>query len=227
MKKRTKNLLIVLLIILIILFLGIGIYIYLKETYSLENIKEQLISNEKNMENVYIVSEINEKGTIRYMETFIENNDRYIVLKNQSSEVLQEYFYDFETSEVVLVNHQDKTIIQILNANKNSLNGLLPTQNLLWVTDDSNYQYSGKENIEGKECIKISHTEEYYDLITRDTYYIDLKENQILKYEMFKGSTMDNLEKEVTYTYSYSYNTVTPEKLLKFNRSNYPDYTFT
>ena len=90
--------------------------------------------------------------------------------------------------------------------------------------DASEYEFLGREDINGKKCLKIRFL--INDEETReDYYYIDLEDNNIIKQEIYtQGYSSNELEKTTELTYTYSYDTLTDNDVKKFDIDDYPDY---
>lgn len=212
-------------IIIIIFLIGIlilSIFLYNKSKYSLENVTNMLNSAKEAL-NIHITTNYSGKEERTCTDTFLKDNVYYVITKDASStEPIQEHFYNSEDSNLISVNYKDKTITTISNISSNNLPFLATTNFFLESSKNSEFKYLGKEKVDNKECLKVCLT---YNSETKTYYYIDLKNNCIIREESFNLNNSGEWEKISEVTYTYSYNSVTDNDIIKFDAINYPNYT--
>lgn len=228
MLKNKKVIISLIVVILIIIIAILANYIYTKSRYSLENV-QAMLDSAKSDSNVHISEEYKGKEnpnttTVATVDTYMKDNLYYVTQKNVDGEVILESFGNTKEQKRVDVIHTDQTIVSStiaeLEEGTNS-NFLILSKNAT-----AEYEYIGKETINGKQCIKVSITNEYNDKVEKIYYYIDLEDNRIIKLENYTGNNIKELEQESEVTYTYSYNTVQDKDILSFDINNYPNYEY-
>lgn len=224
MKKKIK----IFAIIVIILIGIITIFAFnanLKAIYALGNVKE-LLNSGKESDNLYVSYKMESKDASIVIDTFMKDNYIYEVCKDEkTSEIKYESFFNPENSEKAIVMYSEKMI----NISKESIDNISinsENDNFFIMSEKmtSEYKYIKKEKANGKKCIKVCITDEQGDKITKDYYYIDLEDNQIIMHESYEGTDSKRLEKNFKETYNYSYDLLTEENIKKFDINKYPEY---
>ena len=224
--KKTFIMLAIDVIAAIIIFLILILFI--KNTYNLEHVSS-MVSSSKFPTNVHIKSEIVSDESTQYVDYYIKEDNIYVCQKDNASTIV-ETLQDLESSEQLIIMHTDKIIIKSFAMS--SVEELLKdtfsilSEKAKQNKDNVEYKYCRKENIEGRECIKVSFEENLTDKVEMRYFYIDLENNYIIKFEYYEGSNDKELNKIQTETYSYEFNSVTDDDILKFDINNYPDYQY-
>lgn len=229
-----KKSMIVLIFVIIIVAIIAGVIIYKNSTYSLEKVKS-LLNSGKETENMKITEEVSsENGNYENQtyEQYIKDNYIYSITKNSDSEVIGKVLYNKENSELItILDNQKQITVNNNNLDENNKNTKVLKDESFMTLINSNagadYEYCGKEEINGKECIKVSLlNKNVVEKVEKEYYYIDLEDNHIIKNEIYEGTDENNLKKTDEITYTYSYDTVKDEDILKFDRADYPDYEY-
>ncbi len=215
----------IIILVFIIILIALTYFIYEKLNYTLSEV-EEILNTPKSTSNMHVVIDGVEDSEPTYIEVFMKDNFYYVIYKtNKSANISQESYYNPETLELVNVDQEQKGILEtpdasieniyILTANEDFNNSKI---------DASEYKFLGKENVNGKKCLKVCFIIE--DEETReDYYYIDLEDNKIIKQEVFTPNhSSGELEKTTELTYTYSYDTLTDNDVKKFDIDDYPDY---
>ena len=228
----TKKKKILITIIIMELFL-IGILVYhniQNRIYSLDNVK-LLLSIPDSSSNLHIEYDHFEgENETLIGHVYINKKDEFVytVQKDATMTYKVETFVNKLNKKVITIIHDDKKVI-CTPLKEEDLSYDIPFYDNFFIMADTNhatYQYHGKRTVDGKRCIKVSLTKEYSNQVTRIYYYIDLDDNNIIKYEEYTGSDLDHLKKSFTETYRYDYNIVTYKNILNFDMSNYPGYDY-
>ena len=144
---------------------------------------------------------------------------------------MSETLQNLESSEQIIILHTDKTITKssIMTNVKEPLKETFSilSEKAKQNKENVDYKYYGKENVEGRECIKVSFEESLTDKVVERYFYIDVENNYIIKCEYYEGTNDQELNKIQTEPYSYEFNSVTDDDILKFDINNYPDYQYT
>ena len=229
MKKK----IIICLVILAVLII-IGFLVYRNSNYCVDKIKE-ILNSGKTSTNMHVSIEqtnLND-GKKYYLDLYRKDNLFYIIGKNDESEVEQEILYNEKDEKTLTILHEQKEII-----NSNQIENNISTyifdsgkSNFLMLLDNTKgikYKYHGKENVNGKECLKVSLIDEKNEeKKSQNYYYIDLENNNnVIKYEYYEGESINELNKKHEELYTYSYDTVTDDDILQFDINNYPDYKY-
>ena len=231
---KKKSMIILIFVIIIIVAIIAGVIIYKNSTYSLEKVKS-LLNSGKETENMKITEEVSsENGNYENQtyEQYIKDNYIYSITKNSDSEVIGKVLYNKENSELITVlDNQKQITVNNNNLDENNKNTKVLKDESFMTLINSNagadYEYCGKEEINGKECIKVSLlNKNVVEKVEKKYYYIDLEDNHIIKNEIYEGTDENNLKKTDEITYTYSYDTVKDEDILKFDRADYPDYEY-
>lgn len=216
MKKYLKIIVpIILIVILLICF-------YLKYQHSLVKMAGLIDKKNDIPDNVYLKKEfINNVGIITEE---IYKKDKIIYNKHYTDAENEDIIWDFEKKQIILINHTPTKNISFYNIEGEGLTNPI-NEYFYGISEElrnseKKYKYYGKENIDGKECIKFSLTDDEGYIMY---YYIDIQKKVLYKIEY--GLNYDN---QYTFFYSekytYSENTVKNEDILEFDISNYPDY---
>lgn len=88
------------------------------------------------------------------------------------------------------------------------------------------YKYCGKENINGKKCIKISFTDNNENSIHIDYYYIDIESNLIIQVQSYSGDNIKELKLIKTINWEYQFDVVTDSDIVQFDINDYQDYEY-
>lgn len=231
---KKKSMIILIFVIIIIVAIIAGVIIYKNSTYSLEKVKS-LLNSGKETENMKITEEVSsENGNYENQtyEQYIKDNYIYSITKNSDSEVIGKVLYNKENSELItILDNQKQITVNNNNLDENNKNTKVLKDESFMTLINSNagadYEYCGKEEINGKECIKVSLlNKNVVEKVEKEYYYIDLEDNHIIKNEIYEGTDENNLKKTDEITYTYSYDTVKDEDILKFDRADYPDYEY-
>lgn len=231
---KKKSMIILIFVIIIIVAIIAGVIIYKNSTYSLEKVKS-LLNSGKETENMKITEEVSsENGNYENQtyEQYIKDNYIYSITKNSDSEVIGKVLYNKENSELItILDNQKQITVNNNNLDENDKNTKVLKDESFMTLINSNagadYEYCGKEEINGKECIKVSLlNKNVVEKVEKEYYYIDLEDNHIVKNEIYEGTDENNLKKTDEITYTYSYDTVKDEDILKFDRADYPDYEY-
>lgn len=231
---KKKSMIVLIFVIIIIVAIIAGVIIYKNSTYSLEKVKS-LLNSGKETENMKITEEVSsENGNYENQtyEQYIKDNYIYSITKNSDSEVIGKVLYNKENSELItILDNQKQITVNNNNLDENNKNTKVLKDESFMTLINSNagadYEYCGKEEINGKECIKVSLlNKNVVEKVEKEYYYIDLEDNHIIKNEIYEGTDENNLKKTDEITYTYSYDTVKDEDILKFDRADYPDYEY-
>lgn len=213
--KRYKKILVIFLVLLIIILIAI---IKHHMEYSLDEIAAFVDKSDNIPNNIYIKEETIHEDETEIYEIFAKDNKihtRYIT----NGVCDYDRIWNFETKQDIFIWHNTKSISfnQIEGSGKsNPLTEVFFYFSWGFKSSTDKYKYLGKEEIEGKEYIKFSLTNEEYS--NEEYYYIDVEDGTVVKKEVYVGENI------YLYTYTYSYNTVTDEDILEFDINNYPDY---
>lgn len=230
MNKILKSFLLVFCIIILIFIY----YLYQYFTYSLDNVSKLLNSSNLSDE----ISIIKSSRSIDYIETveyYRKNDVTYI------SQITEPYTTGVDKIDILSI-YKDKSEIMISNINKTILksnnlenftlnplykNNFFNSVQLHGSNENiGNYKYCGKEKINGKSCIKISMTSFYNDYVSVEYYYIDLDTNCIIKFLLYNGKELKDIQEVLQVDIVYNYESINEECLQKFNLDNYLDYTY-
>ena len=224
---KKKSMIVLIFVIIIIVAIIAGVIIYKNSTYSLEKVKS-LLNSGKETENMKITEEVSsENGNYENQtyEQYIKDNYIYSITKNSDSEVIGKVLYNKENSELItILDNQKQITVNNNNLDENNKNTKVLKDESFMTLINSNagadYEYCGKEEINGKECIKVSLlNKNVVEKVEKEYYYIDLEDNHIIKNEIYEGTDENNLKKTDEITYTYSYDTVKDEDILKFDTS--------
>ena len=221
-KQKLKTAIII--VIFIIILIAIIFFIYEKLDYTLSEV-EELLSSPKNVSNMSVIIDNSTNDESTYTEIFMKNNFYYVIYKaNSSSEILQESFYNPETMEMTDVDLEQKGILITPSTSLENLPFLTSIEDFTnSKTNAIEYKYLGKENTNGKKCLKVRFTRDD-DGIIEDYYYIDLEDNNIIKHETYYQNYSGEFEKTSEITYSYTYDSLSDNDVKKFDIDDYPDY---
>lgn len=227
MSKKKKYVFSVVVITFIILVIALILYLYTQTKYSLEAVSE-LVSSAKRLSNMHVSYDVNRRGENIVTDIYAKDNFYYIVSKNNtSSEMLSECYYNPDTSEFINIQNSDPKSIHIFsNVSQQDVYDEYFNHELFFLEnhDSQEFKFLGREEIEGKQCIKVCFMN---NEIEKTYYYIDLKDDHIVKEETFNYNENNEWEEVFEATYEYSYNTVTDDDVKKFDSNNYPDYITT
>lgn len=226
--------------ILSVIILAIFLFIlYQKSTYALDEISAKI--NSVRLPNNVLIKEYEYSNEYTYYKTkYIKDNIQNIYSKRESNspgidnlDVLT--IYEYENKKTIDINFIKK-VIQVNPIMNNENNNDIYVPNSYTFFDsisqhklDENlgvYKYCGKENVNGKKCIKISFTDNNEDNIHIDYYYIDLETNLIIKLESYSGKNKNELNLTHTITWEYIFNVVTDNDMVKFDINDYKDYEY-
>lgn len=163
---------------------------------------------------------------IYYTNTYKTDNLAYILQENDSQKIEQFYDYDF-----IILHNEKKIFSYPCEANEGSG---IPFRETFFIAVEQHglyehrgiYKFHGKEKVNGKNCIKVSFTDDYEDKMNVTYFYIDLETNLIVGYESYSGKNKKELQRNNVEIIEYNFNTVTEDKVLKFDINNYPDYEY-
>lgn len=214
----------IIIVICIMILITIIYFIYEKLDYTLSEV-EELLNSPKNVSNMHITIDGNIDNESTYTEIFMKDNFYYVIYKDTSSgETSQESFYNPETSELIDVDFEQKGILETPDTSLENLYFLTSNEDFTnSKTNATEYKYLGKEDVNGKKCLKVRFTRED-DGIIEDYYYIDLEDNNIIKYKAYSQNYSGEFEKTTELTYTYTYDNLTDNDVKKFDIDDYPDY---
>lgn len=184
---------IILIFVIIIVAIIAGVIIYKNSTYSLEKVKS-LLNSGKETENMKITEKVSsENGNYENQtyEQYIKDNYIYSITKNSDSEVIGKVLYNKENSELItILDNQKQITVNNNNLDENDKNTKVLKDESFMTLINSNagadYEYCGKEEINGKECIKVSLlNKNVVEKVEKEYYYIDLEDNHIIKNESY------------------------------------------
>lgn len=219
-----KNVIIVLIVIVIIAILGIAIYN--NNSYSLEQVKELLAEGDKLPENVAIIQTVFDENNEQqgHIDLYIKG-DMVYVSQNDNTHIYAEAISNGNDS--YMISHDTKTIFHTSSTenNKEKLFGI-SEDFFNMLNQNATYKYCGKEKIDDVKCIKVSLCQENVNNIDLKYFYIDLEDKHIVKEEGYQGASIKDATLRNSTTYKYTYNTVKDTDIVKFDKSNYEDYTY-
>lgn len=221
-KNRKKIFL--LLIIVIVVFI-IFFAIYFKSKYSLAAINKMLKAN-NNISNMFTSYKEIKYDNISTTEIYVYENLHYAVKRdNDNDKIVNEYYYDSETSKLIVVDYTNNTIIELKEIKQqNFINGFLGKNDFYDLGTSQKYKYLGKEKVNEIECIKVCFSEE-----KDNTYfYIDVNNKNIIKMEIYQKNDSDRMEKiyeRIYDTYVYDKNVLSD--IPKFDINKYPNFLTT
>lgn len=216
MKKYAKILIVAVIVIIIAVIL---LKVIAKPEYTLEDVK--------NILNTEISNNIHFSEEVSIFKENIEEKDFYEILRkdNELYELTMNVkeIFDYENKKEIRINEENKKIeifkIQNYDEKNNPLVERLNMHKMALNSPDYKYKYIGKEDVEGKECIKI----EMSTKTSKSCYYVDINAKTLLRIEHYT-KLEDKFVLSVRYTFTYSYNTVTETDIPVFDANNYPDY---
>lgn len=222
-KQKLKTSIIIL--VFIIILVALIYFIYEKLDYTLSEV-EELLNSPKSTSNMHVVIDGIENNESTYTEIFMKDNFYYVIYKtNKSANISQECYYNPETLELINVDQEQEGILETPSSSEENLSFLTANEDFINSKNyASEYKFLGREDINGKKCLKIRFL--INDEETReDYYYIDLEDNNIIKQEVYTQSySSSELKKTTELTYTYSYDTLTDNDVKKFDIDDYPDY---
>lgn len=221
MKRIFTNLLIITLCLMIIFIIYIG---YIKTEYSLETITN-LLNSVDLTNNVHIKKKTKNLDGVTDYNIYIKNN---IIKISQKTDYLDNKNEDIDFDEyiskssIITANHNSK----LLTENKFEFNDLKEYLNswpfngnsyFLHLTNKNNFDFKflGKNNINGKNCLKFSITDSDYQYI----FYMDINSNLIIKIENYINND-NSLFSTTDYNYDLNYE----DEIENFNPDNFIDY---
>lgn len=214
----------IIIVICIMMLITIIYFIYEKLDYTLSEV-EELLNYPQNVSNMHITITGNIDNESTYTEIFMKDNFYYVIYKDtSSSKISHESFYNPETLEQIDVDLEQKGILETPDTSLEDL--YFFTFNEDFVNSKINateYKYLGKEDVNGKKCIKVRFTIENNGIM-EDYYYIDLDNNNIIKHETYSQNYSGKFEKNTELIYTYTYDTLTDNDVKRFDIDDYPDY---
>lgn len=231
--KINKKLLVIFFLILIVIVTFIVKFYF---EYSLEEIADLVDKSDEIQNNIYIREEIvDELWTLcekSIHEIFAKDDyiyERTVYLdSNGNITSTAENIIDFKDKNKINIynNDSNKMILRHSIEGEGKINPV--TENLIgfsrtFRSTQDDYKYLGKEELDGKECIKFSLTNE--KIHNKTIYYIDIKDRAIAKIESY-SITGDVINLSSTSVFTYSYGTVTDEDILDYDINNYQDYEY-
>ncbi len=166
-----------------------------------------------------------------YIKDDIKNT--YYRRKSFSSNIDNSNFLSIcEAQKLIDIDNMNKTVT-IFNVEKN-YDMYIPNKYSFFNSVEQHglyehlgiYKYCGKENIDGKKCIKISFTDNNENSINIDYYYIDIESNLIIKFQSYVGENIKELKLTKTIIWEYRFDVVTDSDIVRFDVNNYQDYEF-
>lgn len=235
---KKKKIIFLIIVLLLIFFCCFGFFEYKKNEYDLEKVRTILNEGKKLPDNVKIKMEIFTGENDTYAgsaNTYIKDNLVYTHQTSSEGKVA-DVLFDYNAQSLITIIHYEKIITALYNMTdleKTEAN-MINNFDIMVDENKSKFEYLGKEKINKKECIKVSLTHEYLNgtegnytsNVEKNYYYINLEDKHIVKVEFWKGANLNELSKLQVETYEYSYNTVTDDDILKFDKTNYPDYEY-
>ena len=223
MSVKKKLIIAILIIILLIIIIIFSSFLHVQVNYSSSSV-ENLINSQPDSSNMYVTEEGTIDGDPIYREIFTIDGSYYVISKSSSTgDMISESFYDAENSELTIVDLENQGIISYSDMPEDQLGFLSENDELLENLDNYQYEYLGRTEINGKECIQIRLTNEDGSIF--DNYYINLEDNQIIKHETYEDDYFGGFNKTLDLNYTYTYDTVTDNDLKKFDMDDYPDYS--
>lgn len=228
--SKVKKCIIIVFILIVISF--IGNYLYQKYTYTLEKVSFMLNSAEltSNIHTEHKSYHGDSTEPIYYINTYKTDNLAYVLQENDSQKI--EQFYDYNLLKHIIILHNEKKIFSYpCEADEGSA---IPFRETFFIAVEQHglyehrgiYKFHGKEKVNGKNCIKVSFTDDYEDKMNVTYFYIDLETNLIVRSESYSGNSKKDLKRDYAETIEYNFNTVTEDKILKFDINNYSDYEY-
>lgn len=231
MKKYLK---VVIGIIIIIIAIALVIIFKPKPEYTLKDIIG-FYENAEIPNNMYFKDERidpHSNEVVVLSEMYIKDNityERTGKLK-EPGKVVSEKIYDLKNKYQIEINHEYGKFfansLEYLQENED----LSPLSQMFnaykcWLTEKGiKYEYSGKEELNGKEHIKFSISSSKEGKIY---YYINLEDKSVSKIETYSINKNKKEELLETAVFTYSYNTVTDEDIFgSLDISKYPNYEF-
>ncbi len=221
--------------LLIITFtLIFGCYLYQYFTYSLDNVSK-LLNSSKLPNEFSIIKNVQSIDYTEYIEYYRKNNITYIsqITEPHTSGVNEiDILSIYEDKTETIISNSNKTILKFNNADDFILkpfyrNNFFDSVQMHGSNDNMGiYKYCGKEIINGKKSIKISMTNFCAEYVSVEYYYIDLKTNCIIKYLLYNGTSLNDLQKMKQVDIDYNFECVYDSHLQKFNLDNYTSYTY-
>ena len=220
MKKYFKLLLIVAILIIAI----IVVKKILTPEYTLNEVIDLI--NPKIIDNMYVKVSYNSAESIE--EYYVKN--KIIYQKHTlNGELAQEFLFDTNSNKQTNIFHYSKEIYFFENSKslEEIMKNILKEELLETEDAKETYEYLGKENVDGTECIKCSiiYEDGFIDIPekVKIIFYISEENKRIEKEEIYTIRE-NNFELYNTTEYEYSYNTVVDENILNFDLESYPDY---
>ena len=164
-----------------------------------------------------------ENGNISGTIEFYYKDGKSYIKQEADGKLHYEIYSDNENKTLVSIMHLDKQIF----INENYISKEITEDNNEFLISSKNneryahlgiYKYLGKEKVNGKECIKVSLTDNNIDSFNSDNYYIDIEKGYILKKESFRNEVLSYIIQN-----EYIENIVNDE-ILKVNINEYTDY---
>lgn len=230
----TKKRVIFIFIVIIIISILLCLY-YLKSIYYTLDDVSAMLNSAKLPQNVYIKeceytdeytysTDIYIKDNIMNMYNIRESSSENIVDINSLIIYENQKVLDIDNiNKIITVSNVEKNY-DIYNPDKYSFFNSVQQHGL--YEHLGIYKYCGKENIDGKKCIKVSFTDNDENSIHVDYYYIDIESNLIIQVKSYSGSNIKELQLIKTKTWEYKFDVVTDSDIIKFDINNYPDYEY-
>ncbi len=207
-------------------------YFAIKNYYTLDEVCK-LLNSVKLPSNVYLKEyEYSDEYTY-YTDIYIKDNIEKSYLKRKTSSL------DISDIDAICIYENQKTVdidninkmVTIFNDEENN-DIYIPNKHSFFNSVEQHgldenlgiYKYCGKENMEGKKCIKISFTDKKENEINIDYYYIDIESNLIIKFQSYSGENIKELELIRTITWEYQFDVVKDSDIKKFDINDYPGY---
>ncbi|MBQ7410054.1 MAG: hypothetical protein IJW20_01565 [Clostridia bacterium] len=231
MNKILKN---IILSVFIIFILVLIFYLHQYFTYSLDNVSK-LLNSSKLPNEFSIIKNVQSIDYTEHMEYYRKNDIMYVsqITKPHTSGVNKiDILSIYEDKTETIISNINKTISKFNNSDDFILKPLYKSNffNSVQMHGSNDnigiYKYCGKDIINGKRCIKVSMTSFYSDYVSVEYYYIDLSNNLIVKYLLYTGTSIDDMQKIKQINIDYNFNSVNDNYLQKFNLDSYTDYTY-
>lgn len=202
--------------------------------YTLDEVSAML--NSVNLpKNVYIKEYEYTDDYTYYTDIYIKENISNTYHKRESSSTNIDNINSlniYENQKLVDINYINK-VLTISNVDEN-YDMYIPNKYSFFNSVEQHglyeqlgiYKYCGKENINGKKCIKISFTDNNENNIHVDYYYIDIESNFIIQVQSYSGENIKKLKLIKTITWEYQFDVVKDSDIVQFDINDYQDYEF-
>lgn len=208
---------------------------YQKITYYTLDEVSAMLNSVKLPKNVYIKEYEYTDDYTYYTDIYIKENISNTYHKRESSSTNIDNINSlsiYENQKLVDINYINK-VVTISNVDKN-YDMYIPNKYSFFNSVEQHglyeqlgiYKYCGKENINGKKCIKISFIDNNENNIHIDYYYIDIESNFIIQVQSYSGENIKKLNLIKTITWEYQFDVVKDSNIVQFDINDYQDYEY-